>query len=100
MALHPSALQVEPTLTLYTGQEELSPDTWAAQYTDVWLLMEVTAEDEAGEPTQGKLLATTTDPMTPAFQQLWRTYADRGILTLLCHSAYTEPQPYVVAYAP
>lgn len=100
MALHLSALQGEPTLMLYTGPEEQSPDTWAAQYVDVWLLLEVTAEDEAGEPVRGKLITTTTDPMAPAFQQLWRTYADRGILTLLYHSAYTEPRPYVVAYAP
>jgi hypothetical protein len=91
---------MEPTLTLYTGQEEESPDMWATQYIDVWLLLEVTAEDEAGEPVRGKLIATTTDPMTSAFQQLWRTYADQGILTLLCHSAYTERRPYVVAYAP
>lgn len=100
MAVSPSAHQVEPTLILHPGQEEQSPDTWAAQYVDVWLLLEVTAEDEAGEPIMGKLIATTTDPMLPAFHQLWRTYADRGILTLFYHSAYTEPQPYVVAYAP
>jgi hypothetical protein len=92
--------QHEPTLTLYTGQEEQPPDIWADQYIDVWLLLEVTAEDEGGEPVRAKLLAITTDPMTAAFQQLWRSYADRGILTLFVHSKYAEPQPYVVAYAP
>ncbi|MBM3225238.1 MAG: hypothetical protein FJZ47_15750 [Candidatus Tectomicrobia bacterium] len=100
MVVHSSALQAEPTLTLYAGEEEQSPDTWADRYTDVWLLLEVTAEDDAGEPVLGKLRVITTDPMTLAFQQLWRTYADRGILTLLCHSTYADPQPYVVAYAP
>ena len=92
--------QYDPTLTLYPGQEEQAPDIWADQYVDVWLLMEVTAEDEAGEPVRAKLLAITTDPMTTAFQQLWRSYADRGILTLFVHSKYAESQPYVVAYAP
>ena len=91
--------QDDSTLTLYTGQEEQAPDIWADQYSDVWLLLEVTAEDEGGEPMRAKLLATTTDPMTAAFQQLWRSYADPGILTLFMHSKYAEPQPYVVAYA-
>ena len=31
--------------------------------------------------------------------QLWRAYAERGILTLSLPSQYSEPQPHVVAYA-
>lgn len=50
----------DPPLTLYTGQEEQAPDLWADQYSDVWLLLEVTAEGEGGEPIRAKLLATTT----------------------------------------
>jgi len=74
MALYPSAPQMEPTLTLYTGQEEQSPDTWVTQYIDVWLLLEVREKDEVGEPVRRKLIAATTDPMAAAFQQLRRTY--------------------------
>ena len=99
MSLHLPHIEHDPTLILHTGQEEQAPDAWAAQYVDVWLLVEVTAEDEAGEPVQAKLIARTTDPMSTAFQQLWRAYAERNILTLLLHSQYSEPQPYVVAYA-
>src|SRR5438128_6949103 len=47
----------DPTLTLYTGQEEQAPDIWGNQYVDVWLLLEVTAEDEGGEPVRAKLRA-------------------------------------------
>lgn len=89
----------DPTLTLYEGQEERTPHEWEEQYVDVWLLLEVTEEDEAGEPVRAKLAAITTDPMTDAFQRLWRSYADRGILTMLTHSKYSEPRPYVVAHA-
>ena len=99
MSIHLPHAEPDPTLTLYAGQEEQAPETWAAQYVDLWLLLEVTAEDEAGEPVQARLIACTTDPMSVAFQQLWRAYADRNILTLLLHSQYSEPQPYVVAYA-
>jgi len=63
------------------------------------VLLAVTAEDEAGEPVCARLIATTTDPMTEAFQQLWRSYADRGVLTLFTHSKYSASQPYVVAHA-
>ena len=88
MSVYPSQIGHEPTLTLYSGQEEQRPETGVEQYVDVWLLLEVTAEDEAGEPVQAKLIATTTNPMTAAFQQLWRTYAERGILTLFLYSRY------------
>jgi hypothetical protein len=90
----------DPTLTLYEGQEELTPEEWEARYIDTWLLLQVTAEDDAGEPVRARLIAVTTDPQTNAFQRLWRSYADRGVLTLFTHSRYSEPRPAVVAYAP
>ena len=91
--------QLDPTLSLYEGQEELTPEEWEERYVDTWLLLQVTAEDEAGEPVRAKLVAITTDPMTDAFQRLWRSYADRGVLTLFTHGRYSEPRPTVVAYA-
>lgn len=99
MALQPSHAPQDPTLTFYDGHEERTPDDWAEQYVDVWLLLEVTAEDEAGEPVRAKLVAITTAPEAEAFQRLWRSYADRGLVTLFIHSQYSEPRPYVVAHA-
>jgi hypothetical protein len=99
MSSQPSQALQDPILTLYKGQEERAPHEWEEQYMDVWLLLEITEEDEAGEPVRAKLVALTTDPMTNAFQQLWRSYADRGILTLFIHSKYSEPHPYVVVHA-
>ncbi len=90
----------DSTLTLYEGQEELTPVEWEEHYVDAWLLLQITAEDEAGEPVRARLIAVTTDPQTDAFQRLWRSYADRGVLTLFTHSQYSEPRPAVVAYAP
>ncbi|HEV8713722.1 MAG TPA: hypothetical protein VGX03_12960 [Candidatus Binatia bacterium] len=98
MPSQPASL--DPTLTQYDGQEELTPEEWEERYVDAWLLLQVTAEDEAGEPTRARLVAVTTDPMTEAFQRLWRSYADRGVLTLFTHSQYAEPRPAVVAHAP
>lgn len=90
----------DPTLTPYEGQEELTPAEWEEHYVDAWLLLQVTAEDEAGEPVRARLVAVTTDPQTEAFQRLWRSYTDRGVLTLFTHGQYSEPRPVVVAHAP
>ena len=90
----------DPTLTPDEGEEELTPEEWEARYVDAWLLLQVTAEDEAGEPARARLVAVTTDPLTDAFQRLWRSYADRGVLTLFIHGQYSEPRPAVVAHAP
>lgn len=94
-----SALR-DPTLTRYDGQEELTPEEWEERYVDAWLLLQVTAEDEAGEPVRARLVAVTTDPLADVFQRLWRSYADRGVLTLFTHGQYSEPRPAVVAHAP
>jgi hypothetical protein len=99
MSAQQSPILQDATLTLYTGLEERRPHEWEEQYVDVWLLLEVTEEDEGGEPVRARLIATTTDPMSEAFQHLWRSYADRNILTLFTHSTYSQPHPYVVAHA-
>ena len=100
MSLQPISTLIEPTLTQYDGQEELTPEEWEERYVDAWLLLQVTAEDEAGEPVRARLVVVTTDPLTDAFQRLWHSYADRGVLTLFTHGQYSEPRPAVVAYAP
>jgi hypothetical protein len=94
-----SPIPQTPSLILYEGQEERSPREWEKQYVNVWLLLEVTEEDEVGEPLKAKLAAITTDPMTETFQRFWRSYADRNVLTLFTHSSYSEPRPSVVAHA-
>ena len=99
MSSQPVSTQLDPTLSLYEGQEELTPEEWEDRYVDTWLLLQVTAEDEAGEPVRAKLVAVTSDPMTDTFQRLWRSYADRSVLTLFTHGRYSEPRPAVVAYA-
>lgn len=99
MSLHQPQITQESSLTLYKGQEERSPHEWQEQYEDVWLLLEMTEEDDAGEPVQARLVAITPDPTADAFQKLWRSYADRGILTLFIHSQYSGPRPHVVAHA-
>jgi hypothetical protein len=100
MSSQPISTLLEPTLTQYDGQEELTPEEWEERYMDAWLLLQVTAEDEAGEPVRARLVAVTTDPLTDAFQRLWRSYADRGVLTLFTHGQYSESRPVVVAHAP
>jgi len=99
MSSPPSQALQDPALTLYEGQEERTPDEWAEFYVDVWLLLAVTEEDEAGEPVRARLVAMTADPMSDAFQRLWHAYADRGVLTLFMHGKYSEPRPYVIAHA-
>jgi hypothetical protein len=99
MSSQPVPALLDPTLTLYDGQEIHTPEEWEDRYVDTWLLLEVTEEDEVGEPRQAKLVATTSDPMTDAFQQLWRSYADRGVPTLFTHSRYSEARPTVVVHA-
>ena len=94
-----ASIQTDLTLTLYDGQEELSPEEWEERHVDTWLLLEVTEEDEAGEPRKARLLALTSDPMSNPFQQFWRSYADRGALTLFIHGKYSEPRPAVVVHA-
>ena len=98
MPSQPASALLDPTLTLYNGQEAHTPEEWEERYVDTWLLLEITEDDEAGEPKRAKLLATTSDPMTDAFQQLWRSYADRGIPTLFTHSRYSETRPTVVVH--
>jgi hypothetical protein len=99
MASQSASPQTDLTLTLYSGQEELPSEEWEERYVDTWLLLEITEEDEVDEPTRARLIATTTDPMSDAFQQLWRSYADRGIRTLFTHSRYSGPHPTVVVHA-
>ncbi|MBM4259119.1 MAG: hypothetical protein FJ147_24870 [Deltaproteobacteria bacterium] len=99
MSSQPASVQTDLTLTLYNGQEELPPEEWEERYIDTWLLLEVTEENEAGEPQKARLIALTSDPMTEAFQQLWRSCADRGVVTLFTHSKYSEPRPTVVVHA-
>lgn len=99
MSSQSASVQIDSTLTLYNEQEELTPEEWEDRYLDTWLLLEVTEENEAGEPQKARLIALTSDPMSEAFQQLWHSYADRGVLTLFTHSKYSEPRPTVVVHA-
>jgi hypothetical protein len=90
MPSQPSHTLSDPPLTLYEGQEERTPREWEGQYVNAWLLLQGTIEDEAGEPVRAKLVAITTDPMTDAFQQLWRSYFDEWAEAFCMKSQLTK----------
>ena len=69
---------------------------WEAQYPETWLLLEVTAEDE-GEPERGILSATADDPNE--VQAVWKSYRDKGVLTMLTYGCQREPCPEVIVSA-
>jgi hypothetical protein len=75
-------------------QEERSLVEWQQRYPDVWLLLEVTREEE-GEPLAGRLVAVAPDDM--ALVDLWQEYRRHGKITVMLHSRYTDAGPTVVA---
>lgn len=76
------------------AQEERSLAEWQQLYPDLWLLLEVTEEDE-GEPQKGRLIAVDPDDIT--LVPLWQAYGRQGKITAMIHGIYTEPGPTVVA---
>src|SRR5262252_1303866 len=75
---------------------EQSIQAWEAQYPETWILLEITAEDE-GEPMRGVLIATADDPNE--VQAVWKSYRDKGVLTMLTYGCRREPHPEVVVSA-
>lgn len=69
---------------------------WEERYPGVWILLEVTAQDD-GEPVRGKLIATAKDP--EEFQEVWRARRNQGVLTMLTYGPPPEPRAAVVASA-
>lgn len=76
------------------AQEERSLAEWQQLYPDLWLLLEVTEEDE-GEPQKGRLIAVDAEDMN--LVPLRQEYGRRGKITAMIHGIYTEPGPTVVA---
>jgi hypothetical protein len=76
------------------AQEERPLAEWQQLYPDLWLLVEVTEEDE-WEPVKGRLIAVDSDDMNlvPVRQE----YGRQGKITAMIHGVYTEPGPTVVA---
>lgn len=79
---------------LINAQEERPLAEWQQLYPDLWLLLEVTEEDE-GEPHKGRLIAVDPEDITlvPLRQECGR----HGKITAMIHGVYTEPGPTVVA---
>jgi hypothetical protein len=75
---------------------EQTIEEWEKQYPDLWILLEVTTEDD-GEPRRGTLIATAHDPED--FQDLWKACRARGMLTMLTYGPPREPRPEVVVSA-
>jgi hypothetical protein len=69
---------------------------WETQHPGLWLLLEITEEDE-GDPVRGRLLATAED--ADALQAVWKSYRDQGVLTMLTYGPPREPRPEVVVSA-
>ena len=84
----PSEPQVIDTL------EEHPLAEWQQLYPDLWLLLEVTEEEE-GEPRKGRLIAV--DPEDITLVPLWQEYDRQAKITAMIHGIYTEPGPTVVA---
>jgi hypothetical protein len=76
------------------AQEERSLTAWQQLYPDLWLLVEVTEEDE-WEPLKGRLVAVDSDDMN--LVPLRQEYGRQGKITAMIHGVYTEPGPAVVA---
>ena len=76
------------------AQEERPISEWQQLYPDLWLLLEVTREEE-GELLKGRLIAV--DPDDVNLVNLWQEYARQGKITALIHGLYTEAGPTVVA---
>ena len=76
------------------AQEERSLAEWQQLYPDLWLLLEVTEEEE-GDPSKGRLIAV--DPDDVNLVSLWQEHAQQGKITAMIHGIYTEPGPTVVA---
>lgn len=67
---------------------------WQQLYPDLWLLLEVTAEDE-GVPLSGRLIAVDAEDLN--LISLWQEYGRQGKITAMIHGVYTESGPTVVA---
>ena len=76
------------------AQEERSLAEWQQLYPDLWLLVEVTEEDE-WEPLKGRLIAV--DPEDMNLVPLRQEYGRQGKITAMIHGVYIEPGPTVVA---
>ena len=81
-------------LQVINAQEERPLAEWQQLYPDLWLLLEVTEEEE-GEPRKGRLIAV--DPDDVNLVPLWQEHARQGKITAMIHGIYTEPGPTVVA---
>jgi hypothetical protein len=79
---------------MINAQEERPLAEWQQLYPDLWLLLEVTEEEE-GEPLKCRLIAV--DPEDINLVPLRQEYARQGKITAMFHGIYTEAGPTVVA---
>lgn len=79
---------------IINAQDERPLEEWQEMYPDLWLLVEVTEEDE-WEILKCRLIAVDPDDMN--LVPLWQEAARQGKITGMFHGVYTEPGPTVVA---
>jgi hypothetical protein len=76
------------------SQDERPIAEWQQLYPDLWLLLEITEEDE-WEIRKARLIAVDPDDMN--FVPLLQEYSRQGKITGMFHGVYTKPGPSVVA---
>ncbi len=88
------ALKRHSGLRMINAQEEHSLAEWQQLYPDLWLLIEVTREED-GEPLNGRLMAVASEDMD--LIEAWRPVTEQGKITAIIHGVYSEAGPTVVA---
>jgi hypothetical protein len=86
------ATRTEPEL-MHTP-EDCVLTVWQERYSDSWLLVEVTDEED-GEPLTGRLLAVASTDL--ALVPLWQAHTQQGKIMALLYGRSTEAGPTVVA---
>ena len=85
-----------PTLRMINATEAKSPAEWRALYPDLWMILEITREDE-WEVYEARLMATAEADLE--LVGLLRSYIQRGIRHMLTRGNPKEEGPYLVACA-
>ncbi len=85
-----------PTLRMVNSTEEKSPAEWEELYPDLWMILEVTQEDE-WEVYKARLIATAEDDAE--LINIARSYDQKGTVYMITKGNSKGDQPLVVANA-
>lgn len=88
------ALKRHSGLQMVNAREEHSLAEWQQLYPDLWLLIEVSREED-GEPLNGRLMAVAAEDMD--LVEAWQLVTEQGKVAAILHGVYSETGPTVVA---